>query len=334
MDGLVGEKTQAIISKLLKEAGEKVSTVKNIYRVRKSWDNAKSQIGAYGILNNAKIACDKAGSGYSVFDSNGSVVYSAATNRTDIAPSKTYNDVMIGHSSKDENNSYRGGAAGDQTGQEVCVRTWYRGSWNLVIRAKSAAVAEKIAQTMEAACANNNIGYDQWERNTLYTEAKKVGLDLSKVANKCECDCSSLVSICCIAAGMPESIFYSGGNMRTTYNLRKACEQTGQFTVFETSKYYAQKNYLKRGDILLYENGHTAIVLADGPDAETIIDDEQFLARITATTLNVRTGPNSSYPVATTVRKGEVFTIIDEEGGYGKLKSGAGWIDLAYTTKI
>lgn len=42
------------------------------YRVRTSWDNAKSQIGAYSILSNAKAACKD---GYFVYDWNGNVVY-------------------------------------------------------------------------------------------------------------------------------------------------------------------------------------------------------------------------------------------------------------------
>lgn len=52
----------------------KVETPKNdnLYRVRKSWSDSKSQIGAYSILENAKKACK---SGYFVFDSNGKVVY-------------------------------------------------------------------------------------------------------------------------------------------------------------------------------------------------------------------------------------------------------------------
>lgn len=48
---------------------------KELYRVRKSWDDAKSQIGAYGILENAKKACDTAGKEYSVYDSTGKKVY-------------------------------------------------------------------------------------------------------------------------------------------------------------------------------------------------------------------------------------------------------------------
>ena len=47
------------------------------YRVRKSWEDTKSQIGAYKILQNAINACDKAGSGYHVFDESGKAVYSA-----------------------------------------------------------------------------------------------------------------------------------------------------------------------------------------------------------------------------------------------------------------
>ena len=40
------------------------------------------------------------------------------------------------------------------------------------------------------------------------------------------------------------------------------------------------------------------------------------------------------YPVKTTVRRGEVYTIVDSSNGWGKLKSGAGWISLEYTTRI
>lgn len=43
-----------------------------LYRVRKSWDDAKSQIGAFANLEGAKKVCKN---GYKVFDSNGKVVY-------------------------------------------------------------------------------------------------------------------------------------------------------------------------------------------------------------------------------------------------------------------
>lgn len=46
-----------------------------MYRVRKAWSDAKSQKGAYKILENAKKCCDSAGEGYKVYDSNGKEIY-------------------------------------------------------------------------------------------------------------------------------------------------------------------------------------------------------------------------------------------------------------------
>lgn len=45
---------------------------KNYYRIRKSWEDSKSQTGAYKRLDYAKKACPK---GYSVYDWNGNPVY-------------------------------------------------------------------------------------------------------------------------------------------------------------------------------------------------------------------------------------------------------------------
>ena len=50
------------------------SDVVKYYRVRKSWDNAKSQLGAYTVLANAKAMADKH-PGYEVYDWNGKLVY-------------------------------------------------------------------------------------------------------------------------------------------------------------------------------------------------------------------------------------------------------------------
>lgn len=165
--------------------------------------------------------------------------------------------VTIGHASIDENKNIKGGAAGDQTAKEVCTRTWYSKPWTSVIRPKDSAKAEKIAKAMEQACANNKIGYDQNQRTTLYTQAKAVNWDLSKVATACECDCSSLVAVCVNAAGITVSKDIYTGNEKT------ALANTGAFTVLTDSKYISKADYLKRGDILLGA-GHTAIVLTDG----------------------------------------------------------------------
>lgn len=59
-----------------------------------------------------------------------------------------------------------------------------------------------------------------------------------------------------------------------------------------------------------------------------------YKVRITANTLNVRAGAGTSYKVTTTVKKGGIYTIVEEKDGWGKLKSGAGWISLKYTEKV
>lgn len=61
----------------------------NLYRVRKSWGDASSQTGAYSSLENAKKNCKV---GYSVFDSNGNVVYSNNPTPT----TKMYHRVQTG----------------------------------------------------------------------------------------------------------------------------------------------------------------------------------------------------------------------------------------------
>ena len=60
---------------------------------------------------------------------------------------------------------------------------------------------------------------------------------------------------------------------------------------------------------------------------------EPFIVQITASSLNARKGPGTSYAVAQTVSKGQAFTIVQQQGGWGKLKSGAGWISLKYTAR-
>ena len=49
--------------------------------------------------------------------------------------------------------------------------------------------------------------------------------------------------------------------------------------------------------------------------------------RIICDELNVRKGPGTQYDVTQVVRKGQAFTIVQMQGTWGKLKSGAGWIN-------
>ena len=171
--------------------------------------------------------------------------------------------VLIGHASIDENGKAAGGKAGDSTKKEVCTIGWYNGSWHTVLRPKNSTIAEKSAKACEAACANDNIGYDQYQRNTLYTQAKAANFDLSKIKTTCECDCSSLMHVCAIAGGA--KLTY-GSNGVTTSTMVHVFLASGDYERLTDSKYLTSDKYLKRGDVLV-KTGHTVMNLTNGSGA-------------------------------------------------------------------
>lgn len=172
--------------------------------------------------------------------------------------------VIVGSARIDEKGNATGGQAGDQkSGKEVSTQNYYVHSkgWR-VFRAKEPAVRKKIADAMKAACANEKIGYDQLQRNTLYTQAKKVKFDPAKVTTACETDCSALVRVCCAYAGITMNNFYTATQANTLM-------ATGAFIELTGEKYTQRSDYLMAGDILVTKTkGHTVIVLTNGKLAE------------------------------------------------------------------
>lgn len=77
--GDLATKVTAELSRTTSGGGTAPTT--QMYRVRKSWSDAKSQIGAYKVLANAKKKADE-NSGYKVFDAYGNVIYPAASTPT------------------------------------------------------------------------------------------------------------------------------------------------------------------------------------------------------------------------------------------------------------
>ena len=59
-----------------------------------------------------------------------------------------------------------------------------------------------------------------------------------------------------------------------------------------------------------------------------------YTVKITASALNIRKGPGMNYDIVGCISDRGVYTIVDESAGWGKLKSGAGWIALNYTSRV
>lgn len=97
---------------------------------------------------------------------------------------------------------------------------------------------------------------------------------------------------------------------------------------------------IKKGNIeASLESGTTGLKQAPSTSqatyTTTFSSNHSFLVEIICDELNIRKEASFDSAIVGTVKKGEVFTIVDEKNGLYKLKSGAGWISAgpAYTKK-
>lgn len=164
--------------------------------------------------------------------------------------------IKIGHASIDENGKVSGGQAGDQNKKEVCTRTWYSKPWQYYLECTDDTITNIAATYMEKICANDNVGYDQSQRLTLYNQLKS-HKDVS-ILTPCECDCSSLVACCYIMAGL------NINPSCTTRNIRSALLTTGKFKAYSDSDHLTSDKYAKRGGIYLKEGSHIVMALENG----------------------------------------------------------------------
>ena len=79
--------------------------------------------------------------------------------------------------------------------------------------------------------------------------------------------------------------------------------------------------------------GFSAIIITTSGTAIGTEEFKPYLVKVNADVLNVRSGAGTDHRIVTTVKRNTIYTIVDESNGWGKLKSGAGWICLKYTAK-
>ncbi len=116
------------------------------------------------------------------------------------------------------------------------------------------------------------------------------------------------------------------------YRVRKswgdAVSQKGAFHELENAKKCADAN-----------KGY-AVFNTSGKQVYPKTDFSPYLVEVTATDLNIRKGPGTNYGKTGKYTGKGVFTITEERAGtgsnkgWGKLKSGAGWISLDYVKRL
>lgn len=231
------------VAKLMGATADEPVKIINLYRVRKSWEDEKSQIGAYQSLENAKSACDKAGEGYEVYNEEGVAIYPEAV--------KVDEEKEVVEEVKVETGFKRG-----QTVQLTGEAThWVNGKAILGYMYSTKFYVRAIKNNGEISLSN-----------TMY------------------------------------------GSIIGTIDYKYITNYTGKF---------AKPPQVNK------------------PIVEEKKDEfEPYIVRVTADVLNVRSGPGTGYKITRQVKKHGLYTIVAENGKWGKLKSGAGWISLDYVQKI
>lgn len=264
----------------------------------------------------------------------------------------------ISNSGKDENGTYHGGAAGDQSGHEWELKGWYSRPWTVILRWPDPEVGLKMAQLGIAAALNNKIGYDQWQRTSYWKQLEKVGYDPSRITTPCEEDCTAGVTANCKATGylmnikglkdLPVSV-YSG-------SMKDIFKKAG-FKALTASKYLTGPNYLLPGDVLLYEGHHAAMNITYGknvrpakapvltPISETKLEEpkpvtgKQYV--IATGDVNVRSAPGTSnriigvlYKGKKAVYQGEKREVSGRDWYLVEFNGENGWVSSKYSEVV
>ena len=75
------------------------------------------------------------------------------------------------------------------------------------------------------------------------------------------------------------------------------------------------------------------ITTVSGTQIPSTPTTKSYMVRVTADALNIRKGPGTNYAIVGCITDKGSYTIVEENNGWGKLKSGIGWISLGYTKK-
>lgn len=251
--------------------------------------------------------------------------------------------VLIGHASISETGSVNG-LKGDSTGKEVCTRTWYSKPWDFMAIHPNATVREKHAKAIEAACANNNIGYGQADRNTANTEAKKVDYDISKIKTKCNTDCSALQNLAAVASDAPGVTY--GSNGWTTYTMLEVLIDAGYIIIAKSvsisgynslnksdknkiiigNEYLLSSDYCVRGAIYVNINSHTVCGLTNGSKSSQTLSKAGISSSTSTTSTTTKTTVSTTK--TSTTSSTSKFKISSD------IKSVQKWLNKYYKTGL
>ena len=282
-----------------KYMGKQAAPTGEMYRIRKSWADAKSQIGAYSVLDNAIKACKD---GYYVFDSKGNVIF--PENELTVAPptpTKKSNleiakEVIAGKWGNGQERKNRLAAAGynyDAVQAEVQKLLGKTEPAKPVLKSNAEIAKEVMAgkwgngdarkKALEAAGYNYAAVQAEVQKLVKPEPPNPVLKSNAEIAKE-------------VMAGK-----WGNGDAR-----KKALEAAG----YNYAAVQAEVNKLVNGG------------------------SKGYKVMVNTGALNVRKGAGTNFCVGIVIRQGQVYTIVEEKSGWGKLSDGSGWISLNYTKRV
>lgn len=152
------------------------------------------------------------------------------------------------------NGKVTGDLAGDQTGKEVKISEYYEFGQRWVIRFRSKKRGRKAAEATKLLVRNNNIGYNQSNRKSLYNQCEMIGWNVNKIyrIRPCDCDCS-LLAVCAINFAYGKSLLPYA---LTTHSLPNIVNQYK--TKFKRADKAIKTHRFHKGD-LVGKSGHVII---------------------------------------------------------------------------
>lgn len=290
-----------------------------LYRVRKNWKDSKSQIGAYAVLDNAKKNCP---AGYSVYDEAGKVIY---TRKSEPARRGMQATELKGLNAKEliekigplftADQKKSGVLASVSMAQFILESGW--GKSGLTQKANNCFGMKKNL-------SGNTWPNSAWDGKSVIS--MKTGEETED--GKAYTITAEFRKYACIEDSISDHSAYLTGAKdgdKLRYVGLKGCKKYKTAAqIIKDGGYATSTSYVKALCDIIKEYGLTDYDVkkkATKPAAKT------FKVQVTADDLRIRKTPSLNGEIAGYTGKG-IFTITEEKGGWGKLKSGAGWICL------
>lgn len=307
-------------------AGNAPAENKQLYRVRKSWKDEKSQLGAYSVLENAKAACKD---GYTVYDESGKAVYGA-----ELQPATDAAGIIWAFLTGKGLNAYAAaGLMGNLYAESGLNANNLQNSYSKKFNMSDAEYTAAVDNGSYTNFVHDKAGYGlaQWT----YYSRKQALFDYAKAAAASIGDLNMQLAFLWQELQGYKSVMKV---LKAATSVRAASDAV--LTGYEKPADQSEAVQKKRAEYgqKYYDKYAARQQTAETPQAAA--QKVPFKVKVDITDLNIRTGAGTNYAKTGEKTGVGVFTITEvKEGkgadaGWGKLKSGAGWVSLDYCTRL